>query len=81
MERWADAWVGDYSLRYDENSCHFSSIYSVPGSVLSSFHLLTCFILKTALGSSYCYDLLVTDGETEAVVYLRSQSSRVLAFS
>lgn len=85
MERRAGAWVGDCSLRYDENSYHFNSIYSVPGSVLSSFHLLICFILKTALEGSYYYDPHVTDGETEAwggkVACLRSQSSRVCALS
>lgn len=58
--------MGDCSLRYDENSYHFNSIYSPPGSVVSNFHLSTCFILKTALGGSYYYDPHVTDGETEA---------------
>lgn len=85
MERWAGAWVGDCLLRYDENSCHFNSICSVPGSVLSSFHRVACFILKTALGCSYNYDPHATDGETEAwgerVACLRLQSSKVCALS
>lgn len=85
MERWAGTWVGYCLLRYDENSCHFNSICSVPGSVLSSFHRVACFILKTALGCSYCYDPHATDGETEAwgerVACLRLQSSRVCALS
>lgn len=46
---WSSVWVKDKTLISNNNSFHFDSVYSVPGTILNSLYILTHFAFTTTL--------------------------------